>query len=383
VADCNHRYADSIVNGQETIMTQQAADSATRRLPTTAALLERWITEGGCLGGQVWAWQAGRVVTSFAAGRSTPDRAASVTDVSRLYCAVKPLAACILARAADDGQLSLDDLACRYLPAFSKDGRDAITLRQLLSHGSRLPDLGLNPYTHSFGDILRVACDIRIDPRTWDDPLRYSDLAAWVILASVAENVYATDFPRIVADMLARHVPGSGLRIIDPDPAQYAPCHIRRHGRFSPVPQPSEDVLFSTANPAHGGFGSARDLGLLYAELLRSGAGTGTLLSPRTAAELTRHHTTVEFGIGFARRNCGLGFMTNIGSDGIAGDWSERSFGHAGYVGRYRVVHAFADIRHQIAVAIQLFSVGAKNNWRFQQLGAALWTDLGSVAWIN
>lgn len=358
-------------------MTQQATDSAALRPPTTAALLERWITEGGCLGGQVWAWRAGQVVTNFAAGHSTLGRPTAVTDVNRLYCAVKPLAACCLARAADDGQLSLDDVACRYLPAFRKDGRDAITLRQLLSHGSRLPDVNLNPYTRSFGDILQVACDYRIDRRTWDGQPRYSDLTAWVILAAVAENVYAMDFPRIVADMLARHVPGSRLRIIDPDPAQYAPCHVVRHKSFSPVPQPAKDILFSTANPAHGGFGSARDLGLLYAELLRSGTGAGTLLSPRMAAEITRHHTTVEFGIGFAQRNCGLGFMTNIGSDGIAGDWSERSFGHAGYVGRYRVVHAFADIRHQIAVAIQLFSVGAKNNWRFQQLGAALWTDLG------
>jgi hypothetical protein len=58
----------------------------------------------------------------------------------------------------------------------------------------------------------------------------------------------------------------------------------------------------------------------------------------------------------------------------------QHSLGHAGYVGRYRVVHGFADLQHRVAVAIRLFGVGAKNNWRFHRLGSALWSDLGPAA---
>jgi hypothetical protein len=39
-------------------------------------------------------------------------------------------------------------------------------------------------------------------------------------------------------------------------------------------------------------------------------------------------------------------------------------------------VLAFGDPEHQVAVAIRIFSVGAKNNWRFRKLAAALWSDL-------
>jgi hypothetical protein len=40
-------------------------------------------------------------------------------------------------------------------------------------------------------------------------------------------------------------------------------------------------------------------------------------------------------------------------------------------------VSGFADVEQRVAVAIQLYSTGAKNNWRFRALGSALSADLG------
>jgi hypothetical protein len=165
-----------------------------------------------------------------------------------------------------------------------------------------------------------------------------------------------------------------------PDPARYRRCYKVGRGGFSAVPEPSEEVLFGTVNPAHGGFGRARDLGLFYAELLGCATGAGTILGAPYAREITREQSRVDFGLDLGQRTCGLGFLTNVRRDGIGGGWGDRSFGHAGYVGRYRVVHAFGDLDHRVAVAIRLFSVGAKNNWRFHRLGAAIWSDLALAA---
>lgn len=354
--------------------------STVTAVPTAVALLQRWVNEGQCLGGQLYVLRAGQVIADHAIGQSAPGRAAAVTDVTRLYCAVKPVTACCLARAAERGQVSFDDAASRYLPAFSSDGREAITLRQLLSHTSGLFDYQIDPYGRPFEDIVRIVCNYKMAPQSLRRTPYYNEMTAWVVLAAVAERIYDQPFPQIVQDMLSAAVPTSHLRLTDPDPARYVPCHLLRRGLFIPVSQPPEEVLFKISNPCHGGFGSARDLGLFYSELVLCATRGGRMMSMSMARQLTRECGVVDIGMGTGRRACGLGFITHVHNDGIGGNWSSQSFGHAGYIGQYRVVHAFGDTSSGLAAAIQLFSVGAKNNWRFHQLGAAIWSDLQLTA---
>jgi CubicO group peptidase (beta-lactamase class C family) len=53
----------------------------------------------------------------------------------------KPMTASAVLWLRDRRQLSLDDLVGRYLPAFHGGGRDAVTIRHLLTHTSGLPDM--------------------------------------------------------------------------------------------------------------------------------------------------------------------------------------------------------------------------------------------------
>jgi CubicO group peptidase (beta-lactamase class C family) len=59
----------------------------------------------------------------------------------RIASATKWLTAAVVLRLADEGRLSLDDPAARYLPGFAGD-KARITIRQLLSHMSGLPIAG-------------------------------------------------------------------------------------------------------------------------------------------------------------------------------------------------------------------------------------------------
>lgn len=53
----------------------------------------------------------------------------------------KPVTAMAVMRLVDQGRISLDDPAQKYLPEFKGDGRERITVRNLLSHTSGLPDM--------------------------------------------------------------------------------------------------------------------------------------------------------------------------------------------------------------------------------------------------
>lgn len=346
-------------------------------IPGTLALLSQWVGAGECMGGQLFVSRDGQVVADVAVGSSGPQRNSSTEDLGRLYCAVKPITACCLARGVEAGEASFDDLVSRFLPDFSSGPRRTITLRQLLSHTSGLPNLPIvDPYDHEFPDLVRMASTQPFPPASWYHEPAYNLTHAWNILAAVTERVYGQDLAAVVTGVIAP-AGGPGLRMTSPDPARYVACHWAQGGSFAAVPGPGGANFFRHLNPAHGGFGAARDLGLFYGELIRCAVGAGTLLDQTSIREMTREHSNFDFGLGLGDCRYGLGFFAGMRENATGGDWSARSFGHAGLVGRQRVVLAFGDPEHQVAVAIRIFSVGAKNNWRFHKLAAALWSDLG------
>lgn len=53
----------------------------------------------------------------------------------------KPVTAMAVMRLVDQGRIGLDDPAQKYLPEFKGDGRERITVRNLLNHTSGLPDM--------------------------------------------------------------------------------------------------------------------------------------------------------------------------------------------------------------------------------------------------
>jgi beta-lactamase class C len=343
----------------------------------TLALLGQWIDEGQCLGGQIFVSHQGHVVADLAMGRSGTRRTASTEDLGRLYCAVKPLTACCLASAVEAGQASFDDPVSKFLPEFSSGPRGTITLRDLLSHTSGLPNLPVaDPYDQTFSELVTTACTQSLPAACWEREPAYNVTYAWHILAAVTERLYDLSFTDVVSSVISIPLGVPDLRMTSPDPARYAACHRGGHGSFAALPEPGNAALFRTVNPAHGGFGSARDLGLLYEELIRCAVGAGILLGEASISELTRENSDLDLGLGFGDCRYGLGFFADMVKNSTGGGWSALSFGHAGQVGRHRVILAYGDPEHQVAVAIRLFSVDARNNWRFHKLTGRLWADL-------
>ncbi|HEY4941956.1 MAG TPA: serine hydrolase domain-containing protein [Rhizomicrobium sp.] len=92
-------------------------------------------------GGAVAIWHDGRLVVDLWGGwsdvaRTAPWRRDTIVNffsVSKALCAI----ACM--RLVDEGRLDLDRPVARYWPQFAANGKEAITVRQLLSHQAGLP----------------------------------------------------------------------------------------------------------------------------------------------------------------------------------------------------------------------------------------------------
>src|SRR5205807_4372438 len=56
----------------------------------------------------------------------------------------KPITVTAVMTLFDQGKVRLDDRVKKFLPAFTGDGRDEVTIRHLLTHVSGLPDQAAN-----------------------------------------------------------------------------------------------------------------------------------------------------------------------------------------------------------------------------------------------
>jgi CubicO group peptidase (beta-lactamase class C family) len=342
---------------------------------TAVDLLGRWVSAGECLGGQIFAWRDGRVEVDAALGRTGDGGPASTEDVVRLYCAVKPITAVALLAAAQEGLLSLDDPVGSHLPGFAELDRHGVTLRKLLSHTSGLMDHGFDLNRRTYREAASILGRYTFPAASWYHEPSYNDTTAWCLLAAVVEAVYQEPLATITGQVVTGPVGLDGLTLTEPDPSRFVAYHSVREGRFTPLE--NGDRNRGAVNPAHGGFGSAGQLGRFFAELVQCATGSGRILSQSSILAAVQPTGVVDFGAGIGRKPYGLGFVCDVRQDAVGGEWSPRTFGHAGFIGQYKTILGFGDLSHRTAVAVSLYSVGAKNTWRMRALTRALANELG------
>ena len=121
------------------------------RLERAFALLDRYVTEQGVKGARLVVAQGGEIVGERYAGCAGPDRPADtdtlwpLASISKLYTAAAAMAL------VEAGEITLGTAPPRFSQVLAGDGRDKITLRQLLT-----PYLG-HPYeSPQMADRLRV-----------------------------------------------------------------------------------------------------------------------------------------------------------------------------------------------------------------------------------
>jgi CubicO group peptidase (beta-lactamase class C family) len=326
-----------------------------------ARLFEEQRERGAFPGGQLVVMRDGQVLHEQAGGVSRGLRGESelreVTAKTRfqVMSASKPFVAFAVALLEDAGLVDVGAPVARYIPEFANNGKQDITVLDVLLHRSGVlmeAELDDPDDWSDWNNVVKaLAC---AKPRFARGTLAYSPAGFGWILAELVQRISGRTLEEL---LLARLPPElSGIRFVDAD--QYADVArsywlgaqtfmLAGKNIAADFESVNNDLTCVTACvPGAGLLASARELAHFYDVLVRGGCG---LLRPETLAKYITKQT-----FGFERQmhvplTLGRGF--GLGSRGphAYGWWNTGPcFGHAGGFG----VVAFADPRSRAAVAI-------------------------------
>lgn len=247
----------------------------------------------------------------------------------------KTISAAAVMKVHEEGGFDLDDPAVRHLPEFTGDGREKITVRQLLTHVSGLPDqlpenATLRARHAPLSDFVNAAMRT---PLLFAPGTRYSYSSMAILLATeIAQRASGTSFPTLVDETIYQPLGmkhsamGVGRLGLDSLIRNQVEFGAPESGSGDPSTKSwdwNSDYWRRLGAPWGGAHGSAPDVARFLAAFLHP---DGKALKPETARLMIRNHNPEGL------RPRGLGF--DLGPAlGVGPGCSERTFGHTGSTG--------------------------------------------------
>ncbi len=271
-------------------------------------------------------------------GRDVFDRhfgaARSVDEIFLLGSITKPITATALLTLYDRGAFRLDDPVRRFLPEFQGGARNRVTIRQLLTHVSGLPDqLPENARLRaSHAPLSEFVAEAARTPLLFDPGTKYSYSSMAILLAAeIARRIRGSELPALFDEAvfrplgMAHSALGLGRfpleTVLRCQPESAAP----ESGGGDPSARNwdwNSPYWRTLGAPWGGAHASAPDLGRFLAEFLQR---EGKAVRPETAQLMIRNHNPN----GLTPRGLGFAIGTTAGSPGC----SEKTFGHTGSTG--------------------------------------------------
>jgi CubicO group peptidase (beta-lactamase class C family) len=246
----------------------------------------------------------------------------------------KPIAVTALLRLFDKGKFQLDDRVKKFLPAFTGEGRDEVTVRHLLTHASGLPDqLANNNELRKQQASLTEFADHAMRTRLEFAPgARYQYSSMGILIAARMAEVLSgseirTFIDRTVFEPLGMKHSAQGLGRFKLE--EMVPCQMEGAAPESGGGDPqarewdwNSPYWRKLGAPWGGTHASAPDLARFLGEFL---GARGKVVKPETARLTIQNQHPAKFtprGLGFA-----------VGKEAGSLGCSERTFGHTGSTG--------------------------------------------------
>ncbi|MGH3053562.1 MAG: serine hydrolase domain-containing protein [Gaiellaceae bacterium] len=375
-------------------MTGSTMTDARTALPQTLQVIEQGMADRLHVGAQLYVSRRGTVLCDTALGEARAGVALQPDSLMLWMSSVKPVMGVAVAQLWERGLLAPDDPVCRHIPEFGTKGKEAITLRHVLTHTGGFRAAASQWSAAPWTEIIAEICDAEVESG-WI-PGRHAGYhvsSGWYILGEVVRRRDGRPFERYVREaifeplgmhdswvgMPAERHRGYGDRI--------AAMHMTTGDGLTPHPfWPWAGTAEGCAlcRPGGSAWGPIRELGRFYEALL---AGGRNVLRPQTVEALTTRHTVGlldrTFGVPLDR---GLGVVVDSKHHGPGADWfgphcSPRTFGHGGYVSSV----GFADPEHGIAVALVFNGMTdqPRHDARVHATLGAIYNDLGFSASAN
>ena len=260
-----------------------------------------------------------------------PMTADTIFDMASL---TKPtMTALAVMQLCDEGKLNVNEAVAKYIPEFGVNGKESITIRQLLTHYSGLaPDLDLkdqwqgkqDAYSRAFNSDLAHAPGARFE---------YSDIN-YIILGALVERISGLSLDEYAQRFIIAPLGLERCRYLPPESwdSQIAPTQYDEHGTMlrGTVHDPTARRMGGVVGHA-GLFCSADDVASYAQNLLDRLAGSASKF-PLSRAMLEKMIVPEQPATGTALRGFGWDidspYSSNRGTLFPAG-----SFGHTGFTG--------------------------------------------------
>ena len=310
----------------------RAVGMSADRLTTVDHVVRRGITAGaypgasvvvGRKGFAVWQKGYGRLGWTTTSAAVVPDE--SIYDLASLTKVIATTTAAMILY--DEGKLDLQAPVQRYLPEFTGDGKDKVTIEHLLTHRSGLaPGRQLWKTARTPAEARQQVLESRLQQPA-GQLFNYSDLGAdvlgWVVERISGQTLDAFTEARIFAPL---GMEDTGFRPDGSLLARIAPTEVTPPRGYPVRGEVADESAFALGGVAgHAGlFGTATDLSVFAQMMLNGGEYDGT--------RIVREETIRKFIAPVADHRA-LGWEVAAGERGAGEYLSKSAYGHVGYTG--------------------------------------------------
>lgn len=321
-----------ITFGPLAVFAERAAAFDPVKLERIPPAIQSAIDAGEIPGAVLWLEREGEVYTAVLGDRARePERepltldtifdAASLTKVIATTSAVALL--------MERGEIDLDAPVGTYIPAFARHGKEAVIVRQLLTHTS-----GLRPgisRPSSYSHAIELACNEKLQTEPGTE-FRYSDIN-FILLGEIVRRVSGESLAAFVRKEIFEPLGMADTGFLPnlDNRERIAPTERTSSGEIlrGAVHDPTSRAMGGVAGHA-GLFVTAADLARFSRMMLNGGELEGVrLFRPETVALLT----SVQTPPGLASRR-GLGWDIDSRYSYVRGEhFPIGSYGHTGWTG--------------------------------------------------
>ncbi|MDD5260945.1 MAG: serine hydrolase [Methylacidiphilales bacterium] len=331
---------------------------------TIQSLLQQLIADGTERGMQVAAYCEGRLVVDAWAGIANHQTGMTVDGdtLFPVFSVSKGLAATVVHRLVERGELSYDSPIAEIWPEFTAHGKERITLRQGLSHTAGLPYMPKGIGYAELADWKRMCAAIAGLTPAWTPGSRaqYHAITYGWIVGEPACRATGHSFPDLLQEEIVKPLGMEAMYLGIPDQVESRVALLEDYNKeFVPpddtqpqsIPgwtQPLHTMMnrpdmWHACLPATTGIMSARALARHYAALLPGGVDGVELLPPERVFEATAWQKLDAPAKGYSDKL--LGYQP-VGE--FEPGRKVARFGHGGHGGAI----GFADLERRLAVAV-------------------------------
>ena len=167
----------------------------------TIESLERGIESGLHLGAQIAVIKDGETVLNHACGENAPDHSLTTDHLMPWLSTCKPVTAVAVLQLVEQGRLNLDERVSEHVSEFGQGGKEAITIRQLLTHTGGFRDGDKISEHLNWDQTIERICAVPLEADwTPGETAGYHIRGSWFILGELARRATGYEMNQIVQD---------------------------------------------------------------------------------------------------------------------------------------------------------------------------------------